>query len=217
MFSIIIYKHKFIGLRNFHYIKIQKYHSLNTEDFIQQQNVEFKISPKNKFKTINEKKENEELINENQLLKQENESLKNENKKLKKELNNYNFIKDKYNKIKEEYKKLNAEKDKIISELKAKLNNNVVEQNNYNNYNLLEGEKLVAVNFISVDQRINHTIICKNKTAFHDIEGQLYKKFPEYSDNENYFIFNGNRIKRFKTLEENNILGYTVILQKIED
>ena len=66
-------------------------------------------------------------------------------------------------------------------------------------------------------QRINHTIICKNKTKFHEIEGLLYEKYPEYTNCENFFMFNGLTINRWKTLEDNGINGYTIMLKKIED
>ena len=52
---------------------------------------------------------------------------------------------------------------------------------------------------------------------FHDVEGQLYEKFPEYESDQNFFMFNGNRINRWRTLEDNGIYGYTIMLQKIED
>ena len=103
----------------------------------------------------------------------------------------------------------------MVGDLKSKLSTIEVEFKNYGN--LLDGEKLVALNFISVDQGINHTIICKNKTEFHIVEGQLYQKFPEYRANDNFFLFNGVKINRWETLEDNGINGYTIMLKKIED
>ena len=45
------------------------------------------------------------------------------------------------------------------------------------------------------------------------IEEKLYEEYPEYKETENYFIHSGNLIKRFKTIEENNIKsGKPIIL-----
>ena len=128
-----------------------------------------------------------------------------ENESLKKKLAVLNLSKgQKVKNIEEKYKILI--KGKIVDDFKSKLSNN-----------LLDGEKLVALNFISDNQDINHAIICKNKMKFLDVEGQLYEKFPEYRDSENIFMFNGKTINRGKTLEDNGIYAYTIMLQKIEE
>ena len=127
-----------------------------------------------------------------------------------------NLIKDQeIKKIKEKYKILIEEKINTIEELKSKLNGNIGGSKSYNN--LLDGEKLIAINFISDDLRINYSIICKNKTKFYLIEGQLYEKYPAYASGKSFFMFNKKRVDRWKTLEENGINGYTIILKKIED
>ena len=75
------------------------------------------------------------------------------------------------------------------------------------------GEKIIAALFISSDQKITYSIPCKNTTPFVRIEEKLYEEYPEYKDTENHFIHNGNVIKRFKTVEENNIKsGKPIIL-----
>ena len=159
------------------------------------------------------RKENKKLRKENDFLNKENKKLKEENEDLKKKLGDLILTKDQeIKKIKKKCEKLIE--GSIIDDLNSSLRNNIVESKNYSN--LSEGERLVAINFISVDQRISDTIICKNKTKFHDIEGQLYEKFPEYVDGDNFFIFNGNKINRWKTLEENGMHGYTIVLQKID-
>ena len=117
--------------------------------------------------------------------------------------------------LEEKIRILNEENMNINNSLNSKLNSNVTEIKNYNE--LSYGEKLIAVNFISVDQRINHSIICKNKTYFYEIESSLYKKYPEYKKDDNYFMFNGLKINRWDTLEENGINGYNIILNKIDD
>ena len=76
---------------------------------------------------------------------------------------------------------------------------------------LLKGEYLMSVIFISLDQRILYSEICKNTDQFSKLESQLYKQYPQYLENENYFIANGIKINRFKTLEENGIRNHNII------
>ena len=157
--------------------------------------------------------ENKKLREEKDSLKKENQKLREENDNLKKKLADLILTKDQETKnIEEKYQKLIE--GNTVAEFKSNLSSNVMESKNYSN--LLNGEKLVALNFISVDQRVNHTIICKNITKFHDIEGQLYEKFPEYEDGENFFLFNENRINRWRSLEDNGIHGYTIMLKKLK-
>ena len=142
-------------------------------------------------------------------MRNENQKLRKENENLKKKLAEFNLIKE------QEVKKIEEKYKILIDDLKSKLSSNVAESKNHGN--LLNGEKIVALNFISVDQGINHTIICKNKLKFYDVEGQLYEKFPEYENDKNFFIFNGDRINRCGTLEDNGIYAYTIMLKKIDD
>ena len=39
----------------------------------------------------------------------------------------------------------------------------------------------------------------------------LYEKYPNYKDTENYFLVNGNRINRNRTLEENKIKNNDIL------
>ena len=151
-----------------------------------------------------------------QSLKYENQILKNENANLKYNSDYFNSINiERIKELEDKCRKLNEEKMNINNCLMSKLNSNANAIKNYNE--LSYGEKLVAVNFISVDQRINHSIICKNRTNFYEIEGNLYKMYPEYSENDNFFTFNGSKINRWKTLEQNGINGYTIILNTIDN
>ena len=162
--------------------------------------------------------ENDSLKNENQLLKNKINLLKKEIDNLKIKLDQLSYVKDE--EIKELYKKhkkLNDEKMKIANDLILKMKNNVALGPYFINNALSYGEKLIAINFISVDQNINHSIICKNKTKFIEVERELYLNYPQYSRNNNCFIFNGLQINRLKTLEENGIHGYTIVLNKIKN
>ena len=146
------------------------------------------------------------------MLKKENEILQKEKDNLKKELCKMNIANEE---IINKYKKLTNEKMKIVDGLISKLKTNVVGLDNNRNINLSSGEKFIAINFMSIDKRISHSVICKNKTKFEDIENEFYSKYPEYTNN--YFMFNGLQINRQKTLEENGIHGYAIMLNKIEN
>ena len=85
-------------------------------------------------------------------------------------------------------------KNKEINDLKSKIG-----------FDLKEGENLMSIIFVSVDQVIHYSIICKNTDNFSKIEKILYDKYPEYKKSENYFLHNGKKINRFETIEENGI------------
>ena len=70
----------------------------------------------------------------------------------------------------------------------------------------------MTVIFTSFDQKIHYSLICKNTHIFNQLEILLYDKYPEYKETENFFIVNGIKINRFKTLEENKINNSDIIL-----
>ena len=117
-------------------------------------------------------------------------------------------------------------KEKTIELLNNQISNKIIELNNLKNkisnnnsddlINVINpGEKILSVQFVSNDQKITYSIKCKNTTKFVRVEEKLYEVYPEYKETENYFIHNGNAIKRFKSIEENNIKsGIPIILNK---
>ena len=104
---------------------------------------------------------------------------------------------------------LNAvlEKDKEIKELRLKLSRYP--------FQLEEGEKLISVIFISFDQKVHHSMICKNTTKFSIIEGKLYEEYKDYEELETYFTVNGKRINRHKTLDDNQIKNNDIIMLNV--
>ena len=114
--------------------------------------------------------------------------------------------------------------EKTIQLLNNQISNKIIELNNWknkisnsNNDDLINvinpGEKILSAQFISSDQKLIYSIPCKNTTTFVRVEEKLYEEYPEYKETENHFIHNGTAIKRFKTIEENNIKsGKPIIL-----
>ena len=99
---------------------------------------------------------------------------------------------------KNEKEKENEPLIKNTDNLKPKLNSNFAKY--INNINLLGEDK---IKFISVDQKINYIINSSIKTKFYELEAQLYEQYPEYKEYDNFFIFNGNKINRWRTLRNN--------------
>ena len=113
--------------------------------------------------------------------------------------------------IKEEKNNSNTEKDNIIFNLNKKISELKEKLSRYP-LDLSKGENLISVIFTSLDQNIYYSIICKNTEKFSKLEQKLYKKYPEYSKSDNYFLVNGNRINKYKTLNENKIKNSEIII-----
>lgn len=162
----------------------------------------------------NEKRKNSDL---NKIIKQ----LENKNKDyeqkinlLESELNQYKSKKENneiQNELKgtQDTKVLNSilEKDKEIKELTLKLSRYP--------FQLEDGEKLISVIFISSDQKVHYSMICKNTTKFSIIEGKLYEEYKDYEDLETYFTVNGKRINRHKSLDDNQIKNNDIIMLNV--
>ena len=105
----------------------------------------------------------------------------------------------------------------IINQKEQELNKLKLELQNLQNKQYIDINKMMAVNFISTNYKLNVVVPCFDTNTFAEVEEKLYKKFPEYRETNNYFIANGKQILRFKTIEDNKIgNGLPVILNKPE-
>ena len=116
-----------------------------------------------------------------------------------------------------EIKKLREEiiqKENQINRLKLELQN----EKNKNNKKLIDLNDILAINFISTDQKINkYPISCFKTDRFAEIEERLYQEYDEFRETNNTFIVNGTTVLRFKKMSENNIKnGDTIQLIKNE-
>ena len=152
--------------------------------------------------------ENEKIIK----LKDEINNLQNKLQKANKTIDQLNqennLIQKKLSNIKNDYnnnqiQNLNniiASKQKEMEELKKELDK-VSNKNQYVKY-----EDIRMLQFISGDGIINnYPIKCLISETFASVEERLYQTFPEFRETNNTFISNGNDIKRFKKISENNI------------
>ena len=147
-----------------------------------------KIDDENYFNTnlpnqIKEEKSNNQKLKEKIIeLEKQLEIEKAKNNKLEEKLKKFENL-DKNIDSKESLMKIILEKDKEINELKIKLSRFPFE--------LKEGEKLMTVNFISADQKVQHySVICKNTDSFNVLEKKLYEDYKEFYETDNYFTFN---------------------------
>ena len=137
-----------------------------------------------------ERNKNNYLYNENENLRNTINNLNNENQLLK-------------NKIK-------SLESKLSSKINDQQNNS---QYDYTIKSMKSGDKILAINFISMGNNdIGHfNLICKNTDLFIKLEERLYNDFPQFKNYETYFEINTRRIKRFKTIAENNIKNNDLI------
>jgi len=145
--------------------------------------------------------------------------------KLNKEKNNNKGLIDENNILKEKINNLNVKIEKLKGKIEL-LQNNIsqkdieiqkMSQNNINNIyeitSIKKGEKIMSVNFVSmgVNDIGHYSLFCKNTDLFVRLEERLYEDFPQFKEYETYFEVKTKRLKRFKTLEENNIKTNDII------
>ena len=174
-------------------------------------NNKINIDPKDKkineleAKIVALENKNIELTKENGILKEKVNKLTFELSKIK---NSEKNLQINQNDDKDLYKKYIILNEKC-EELNKQLNRYPIK--------LKENEKLISVIFTSVDQNIHYSIVCKNTNTINNLEAELYSKFPEYSETENYFLCKGARISKFKTFDHYHIdNGDIIILNRNE-
>ena len=111
-------------------------------------------------------------------------------------------------------------KDQEIFNLKNNLNNKIEELNklNLNNNkinNMIDKEKALAINFMSITHDKIFPIICSNTDTIVKCEEIFYNEYPEYKEYNTYLTANGKQIKRFKTIKENGIKQGSAIIVNI--
>jgi hypothetical protein len=79
-------------------------------------------------------------------------------------------------------------------------------------FEIKDGDHLLTVIFVSGDQKIHYSFICNDSEKFNNVENRLYEIYPEYEGENNTFIVRGNKIKKYRTLKENNIKYSDIIM-----
>ena len=181
------------------------------------QNQEIIIKYQQQFLEYNKKinllnQENIILKNKINELNQENINLKNQKQQLINLLNtqknnympnnlNYNcVVAGGKGNLMESINQLVIQKEKELSEIKSALP-----------FELKKGEKLMTLIFFSTDQKIHYALICKNTDSFGSVEEKLFKVFPECQEETYFFLANGSKINRYKTINELKLKNSEII------
>ena len=144
----------------------------------------------------------EKEIKDKEKEKEINEEKRQKNDLTKKANNNKNI--SQVSEILELIKKI-EEKENEIKELKKILP-----------FEFTKGEKIIIVTFLSSNENIHYSMICKNTDDFRRLQNMFYNKFPDYQKYKNIFLIHGKKIKKTKTLKDNNISDNDIIIVKQE-
>ena len=111
------------------------------------------------------------------------------------------------------------ELENLITLKNNELNNLRTRLNNNNNpiLNINPGEQIIAINFESINQDIRKPMACKNTDIISRLEEKLYNDYPQYKDKNTFLTVNGKIVKRFKTVDENEIIDGNSIIVNIYD
>ena len=157
-----------------------------------------------------EKNKNRELLNELLSERKKNVDISTDRKRVE-ELNNQIIIFEKSSyenakKIKELQKLLN-DKNNELKDLKSRIPNSkpIIKQ----------GEKIIIVNFESINKDIQFPLTCKNTDIIARVEERFYNEYPKYKEQNTYLTVNGNVIKRFQSMDENGIKNGNSIIVNI--
>ena len=195
----LLKKDRYIGMNNY---SNKKEEGQNYNNYHNYDNSEIQILSELKRKLKEEKDKNQKLINDNNNLK---EKINNLNIEL-------NQIKVLNVKLSNDLTQKNIEIQKLLSPPKKS-------KEYYDMSSIRPNDRMITINFVSMGRiDIGHySLICKKRDLFVKLEERLYEDFPQFKDYQTYFEVNGKRIKRFKTLEQNQIKNNDIISMFIID
>ena len=213
---------------NISLIILEEHEKLNEELKKKVKQLEKELSEeKNKNKNLeNNLKDLENLYNEE---KKKNFELKNKIMSLESIINdekkkNLKELEIERKKFIEETKKSEEYKNKI-EKIEKKIGKKRYTKDDFldiKNYLIKEKEKdfdniekyLISINFISNEEDIYWSCICKKDDNFSKLENNFYRDYPEFNIYNNNFIFNGIEIKKEKTLKDIGIKSNSIIFIK---
>jgi Ras-related protein Rab-8A len=76
---------------------------------------------------------------------------------------------------------------------------------------LEDSENILTVIFAYQEKQICIPYLCKSNDKFSTIEKMFYEKYPDLKKEEMLYYVKGNKIKKAKTMEENNITNFSLI------
>ena len=175
----------------------------NLKNDISERNI--KIEQMEKIiKELKKKYEEEKRLNDD--LEKNIRNLKDEKIKIEKKLENLNDENKKNKKTIEKMGKKLYSIDDFL-ELKEYFENKL-------NKSIQKIENLLSVIFISNENGIYWSINCNENDKFSTLVDSFYDKYPEFKELDNYYYFNGNNIKKEKSLKEIGIKHNDIIFIK---
>ena len=158
-----------------------------------------------------------EIHNKNQIIKQQKETILG----LQAQLNSINNLNNNNQLVIQNLQSTINIREQELKSLKNKLKykNEEIDSLKLNNKMIsVKGDEIsFAIKFMSVNQDMDYPIMCKTSDSVVKIEEQVYNEFPKYKDYITYLTVNGREIKRFKTIEENEIHKGNTIMVNIYD
>ena len=146
---------------------------------------------KNKKDIVTEYKEKKKGEKDKEIKNQKYSLLKIENEKLKNRIN--------------QLEEISKSKDEKILKLEQDLEK-------FKSYYSTSEKELISLSIILGDQSIEKfNIVSKDSDIFTTLENKIYEKNPNLRENEKFFLFNGKKINKNKTLKDNNIKDNSVI------
>ncbi len=104
-------------------------------------------------------------------------------------------------------------KDNQITSLNNEISNLRLKSNNNNiKFGL---DDIVTITFKSIDQKVDIAFSVPKTDLFVKLEEKLYIQYPDFRDSNNYFTINGRMIKRFRTIQENQLNNFDKILLNV--
>ena len=174
--------------------------TFNNINIIQNVNNNFNISQNNPIEKINYQNKDTEILN----LKKE---LNDAKKIIEQQKNTINNLQNELNNINSKNKSNIQSYENIINKKEQELNDLKIKLKNFESGNKVidDSNKMMKVNFVFTDKKLNYSVPCIDTDIFAEIEEKFYKQFPEYRETNNNFIVNGEPVLRFKTIIQNNI------------
>jgi hypothetical protein len=109
-------------------------------------------------------------------------------------------------------------KNQQINQLNMRINSISNNSNDRSGIIYMPGDKIIGIGFAGVNQQIqNYSRAYKDTEIVSRVEEELYNEYPEFKEKDTYLMLRANKIKRFKTLRENNIRNGDIIQVHIYD
>ena len=82
---------------------------------------------------------------------------------------------------------------------------------------MIDREQMFSINFMSVSHDKIFPITCTNNDTVVKFEELFCNQYTEYKNHNTFLTVNGNPVKRFKTIKENEIKQGNAIIVNVYD